>query len=198
MEKHAPQQQSPAQSPSAPQPSKLFAIGDLVIYPLHGKCQITGIESKSISGESIAFYKVEVVRSAFARTTRKEPAIWIPITTAAERGLRPPMTSETLATIWTLLENKEYYFSASEPWNTLHLKLEAAIRNEGAIGLAKAAAYLQALKRRIIVLSPEVAKVSEGTTKLLVREIADLTGESIRVIEERMQKAIRHKQLPDH
>ncbi len=178
--------------------STLFVVGDTVIYPLHGKCQITGIESKTVGGQSIAFYKVEVVRSAFARTTRKEPAIWIPVSTAAERGLRRPMTNEMLATVWSLLENREYFFAGSDSWGVAQPKLEAAIRSEGALGLAKVASYLHALKRRMIVPSTEVAKMSENVEKLLVREISELTGEQVRTIEERMHKAMRHKLLPDH
>jgi hypothetical protein len=50
----------------------------------------------------------------------------------------------------------------------------------------------------MIVPSPEVAKFSESVSRMLVREIGDLSGDSVRIIEERMQKAMRHKQLPDH
>lgn len=199
MDQHAQAQASATSSQiSGSTGSSTFSVGDMVIYPLHGKCQITGVETKSVGGQNIHFYRVEVVRSAFARTNRKEPAIWIPVATATERGLRRPMTTDTHATIWTLLENREYYFAGSETWGAMQPKLEATIRNEGAIGLAKVTAYLHALKRRMIVPSPEVAKMSENVMKQLVREMSELTGEQVRTIEERMQKAMRHKLLPDH
>jgi RNA polymerase-interacting CarD/CdnL/TRCF family regulator len=191
METHAPQTTSSSNTTN-------FSVGETVIYPLHGKCQITGLETKVVGGQSLSFYKVEVVRSAFARTTRKDPAIWIPVNSAVERGLRRPLTPEAVTTIWTMLENREYYFSASDSWAVVQPKLEAAIRNDGAEGLAKVASYLHALKKRLIVPPSEVAKMYETVTKLLTRELSDVTGEQVRSIEERMQKSMRHKNLPDH
>lgn len=175
-----------------------FTVGDTVIYPLHGKCQITGLESKMVSGQSITFYKVEVIRSVFARTSRKDPAIWIPVKSAAERGLRKPLSADNLGKVWAILESREYYFSSSDSWSSLQPKLESTIRHEGAEGLAKVISYLYALKKRLIVPTSEVAKMYETVSKLLSREISDATGEQVRAIEERMQKAMRHKVLPDH
>ncbi len=175
-----------------------FKIGDSVIYGMHGKCSLTGIETRTVSGESIVFYKLEVQKPALSRSTRQEPAIWVPVNAAQDRGLRTPITKDQAEEIFKLMASREYYFNASEAWQTVQPKLESIIRAEGAIGMTKALGYLHVLKRRQIVPTPEVARMSENVNKLLMRELSEATGESIRALEEKASKLMRQKLLADH
>ncbi len=179
-------------------PTSSFQVGDSVIYGMHGKCSLTGIETRTVAGESIRFYKLEVVKPALSRSTRQEPAIWVPVNVARDRGMRAPLAKEQTEEIFKTMASREYYFNASEPWNTVQPKLEAVIRAEGALGMTKALGYLHVLKRRQIVPTPEVARMSENVNKLLMRELSEATGESIRALEEKAAKLMRQKLLADN
>lgn len=175
-----------------------FQPGTPVIYALHGKCQLIGIESREMNGQSIRFYKLEIQKSALSRSTRREPAIWIPVHAAKERGLRAPLSTDQAEAVFKVLSSREYFFETNVPWNTIQPKLEMTIRTEGAIGLAKVASYLFVLKRKQVVPQQEAAKMQETVNKLLLRELSEATGENIRNLEDRIAKSFKQKLLPDH
>src|SRR4051812_5675339 len=69
-----------------------FALGSFVIYSVHGKCQLLAIENRSLGTQCIPFYKLEVKKSNLSRSAKLDPTIWVPVSTAKDRGLRKPMT----------------------------------------------------------------------------------------------------------
>jgi len=196
METHAPTLYS--EEKNAPAMPNDFPSGSTVIYGLQGKCTVKSIENRMIDGKQVSFYKLEVQKSAFCRSTRQEPAIWVPLNQAKENGLRAPIQATETDGIFKILDNREYYFQVNEPWANIQPKLEATIRNEGCAGLAKVASYLYVLKRKQIIPSPAVARMIETVNKLLLRELSDCLGQPIRNLEARMSKSLRHKLLPDN
>src|ERR1700733_8843100 len=87
-----------------------FLPGSTVIYAMHGKCYVLGTETRSMGGESIRFYKLELKKSTLSRSSRLEPAIWVPVATAKDRGLRAPMTKNEAEVAMKILLSREYYF----------------------------------------------------------------------------------------
>jgi RNA polymerase-interacting CarD/CdnL/TRCF family regulator len=174
-----------------------FPAGSPVIYAMHGKCQVLGIENRSLGSEQIRFYKLEVKKSALSRSGKLEPAIWVPVSTARDRGLRAPMSSADAQAALQILTSREYYFKANETWNQVLPKLENCIRTEGGLGLAKVASYLYVLKRKQVVPTPEVSKLQETIHKLLFRELSEALNEPIRNLEEKVVKGFRSKMIPD-
>src|SRR4051794_14582648 len=120
--------------PQESNPSAEFQTGTQVIYALHGRATITSIETKRIADATIPFYKIEIQKSPLSRSTKAEPAIWIPIASAKEKGLRQPMDADTAKQAMTLLTNREYYFSSNENWQVVQPLLETCIRLEGGLG----------------------------------------------------------------
>ncbi len=173
-----------------------FALGVTVIYGVHGKCSITAIENRVISGEAMSFYKLEVQKPPLSRSTRNEPAIWVPVASANAQGLRVPVTAVEVDDILTMLASREYFFPITDNWSVVQPKLETTIRLEGCKGLAKVLSYLFVLKRKQIVPTHEVSRMDELVTKLLLRELSDALGESIRSLEERLNKLLRQKLTP--
>ncbi|MDR3608117.1 MAG: hypothetical protein P4M08_12135 [Oligoflexia bacterium] len=176
----------------------IFQAGTTVIYPMLGKCTVIGCEEKSIGGKTLAFYKLEVQRSSFSRSSRQDPAVWIPVNAAKEQGLRAPLQAENVPEIFAIFASREYFFEIQRPWNQLQPELERTIRLEGAIGLAKVSSYLFVLKKKQIVPSPEVNRFSEAVDRLLYRELSEATGEPIRALEEKTKKLMRPKLTLDH
>jgi RNA polymerase-interacting CarD/CdnL/TRCF family regulator len=172
-------------------------VGTPVIYGLHGKCTVTSIETRALAGETQRFYKLERTKSALSRSTREEPAIWLPVQTAKSRGLRSPMTAEDLAAVQEIFASREYYFSMKDAWNIVQNKIDETIRNEGCIGMAKAMSFLFVFKRRQIVASSEANKLSESIQKVFFREIAEITSETVKQIEDKMNRSMKYKLLAD-
>jgi len=174
-----------------------FLPGTSVIYAMHGKCHVLGVEVRSLGEESILFYKLEIKKSSFSRTHKQETAIWVPVANAKDRGLRTPMTREEAESAMKILLSREYYFKIQESWTVLQHQLETTIRQEGGIGLAKAASFLFVLRKKQIVPSSEVIKLQETVHKLLFREMSDALDIPPRILEEKVQKGFRSKLLPD-
>jgi RNA polymerase-interacting CarD/CdnL/TRCF family regulator len=174
-----------------------FQPGSPVIYAMHGKCAVLGVETRQNAGETVEYYKLEVQKSPLSRSTRQEPAIWVPVSSARERGMRPPMGASDTEAVFKVIQSREYYYPLGDAWSAIQSKLEAAIRTEGATGLAKVLSYLHALKRKQIVASPEVTRMYETVSKLLIRELSEATGDSARNIEDKIAKGMRQKLIPN-
>jgi len=198
METHTSTTTATYSTPASRNETTEFIAGATVIYALHGKCQLVSIETRQIKDQAIRFYKLAVQKSALSRSTRQEPAIWLPVSSACERGLRIPVDKDTSKSVIEALTNREYYFQTNEPWSVIQPKVEASIRNEGAIGLAKAMSYLHVLKKKLVVLPSEIVRFQETVQKLLFRELSEALGEPIRILEERVAKGMRQKLIPDN
>ena len=179
-------------------PNTEFLAGTQVVYGMHGKCQVTEIQSRQVGSEMVRFYKLELLKSVLSRSSRKDPAIWLPIDSAKSRGLRMPMSNGDGLQAMAFLSSREYFFSLQEPWPSVYLKLEHTIRSEGGIGLAKVASYLYVLKRKQLVPSGELLHFQECVNKLLMRELSEALSENSRVLEDRISKLLRQKLLADN
>ena len=192
---------SPSESALNPNPLDTtvqnFGIGTAVIYGLHGRCQITAIETRKVGSETQAFYKVEVQRSTLSRSKKPEPAIWVPVQTAMSRGLRAPMNGQTATEALAILQNREYYFSSQEPWSQVFPKIESMLRLEGGIGLAKVYSYLYVLKNRHLVPPSEIMKHFDATHRQLFKELSEALNETPREIELKIAKGLRSKLAAD-
>jgi RNA polymerase-interacting CarD/CdnL/TRCF family regulator len=100
--------------------------------------------------------------------------------------------------VYAIINSREYYFPLDDAWSASQPKLEATIREEGAVGLAKAISFLHVLKRKQIVVSSEVNRLYETVGKLLLRELSEATGEPARAIEDKIARSLRQKLIPNH
>ena len=179
-------------------PNTEFQPGTQVVYGMHGKCQVIEIQSRLVGAENVRFYKLELSKSVLSRSSRKDPAIWLPIASAKTRGLRVPMShSEGLQAI-SVLNSREYFFSLQDSWTAVYPKLEDVIRSEGGIGLAKVASYLYVLKRKQLVPASDLLHFQESVNKLLMRELSEALEENSRSLEDRISKLLKQKLLADN
>ena len=175
-----------------------FQPGDFVAYGLHGKCTVTAIETRVIGGESIRFYRLEVFKAIPSRPSKREPAIWVPVNSSKECGLRSLMNAADVAATYVIFADRECYFSLNDHWSSVHPKLDASIRTEGCLGLAKVLSYLSTLKRRQVVPTAEVTKLYDQVMRILVRETAEIQAKLPRTIEDEITKLLRNKLLTDN
>jgi RNA polymerase-interacting CarD/CdnL/TRCF family regulator len=175
-----------------------FQPGSPVIYAMHGKCAIISVETRQTGDQNVEYYKLEIQKSPLSRSTRQEPAIWVPVSSARERGLRSPISAQDSDQVFQILNSREYYFSLNESWSAIQPKLETTIRMEGGQGLAKVLSYLHVLKRKQIVASSEVARMYETVSKLLIRELAEANSDTPRNIEDKIARGMRQKLIPNN
>src|SRR5690349_20484976 len=101
-------------TPLNPAP-RTFETGSVVFYGMHGRCQILGVETRTVSGESVPFYKMEVIRNTIAKpVNKKEPAIYLPVSSAQNRGLRTIMTAAEMEAANAIFSSREYYFQLGQ------------------------------------------------------------------------------------
>ena len=174
-----------------------FELGSKVIYSLHGRCSVDGIENKTMGGENIRFYKLQLEKNSLAKTTKKEPSIWLPVATAKGRGLREMLTFEELEKVYEIIDSREYYFDAATPFQKILSTLEKSVNAEGVLGLAKVVSYAYFRRHREVVPTGPIVKYYESVQKQLAREISEITGESITSLEARFEKGMRNKMHPD-
>ena len=177
----------------------MFKIGDEVSYGIHGRCQVMGIETKTISGSPVHFYQIRAVNFSPIpnKNARPSPNILVPVESAAACGLRTPLDREGVATVLRMLEDQEYYFTLQEPWTSKQKRLEEALRKEGATGLAKAVGHLHVLLQQDAAPRPEVSRYFEQVLRLLVREMAEITATPAKEVEHKVRRALKSKSRAD-
>lgn len=175
-----------------------FSPGSMVIYGIHGKCAVLSIEDKTIGGQPMSFYKLEPVKPLLAKSTKKDPAIWVPVDTAAQMGLRAPANSESLEKIYETLASEDAFFDTKAIWSSIQPSLENAIRNEGVIGLAKVVGYLHMRKRKNILLPTEIQRYFDSVLRALVKEIVDITQATAKDTEELIFKNLKQKEVTEN
>lgn len=177
-----------------------FTLGSEVIYGLHGRCSIKSIETKKIGGETLEFYKLELlVKNPIVKTmTKKDTAIWLPVNNAKKKGLRLPIHSqEGVDAAYAILESREYYLPLETNWKDALPQLENMICTEGSEGLAKAISFSYALKESKAVPPSEVTKFYDNAVKQLAREVSEVIDKTVRLVEEEIETHLKHKMKPD-
>ncbi len=178
----------------------MFKIGDEVYYGIHGHCEVTGIETKQVGGEAVAFYAIRAVRTVPVpkSTSRSQAQILVPVTNAQNTGLRPLMTAEQTSQILLMLADQEYYFPLGENWVVKNRHLEDVIRREGATGLAKAVGHLHVLVKQDVAPRGDAVRLYESLLRSLVNEMTLALGKATKDVEITVLRALKHKLHADH
>lgn len=177
----------------------MFKIGDEVTYGIHGRCQIMGIETKTIGGAPVHFYQIRAVSFSPIpnKNARPTPNILVPVDNAEASGLRAPLSDDGAATVFRMLEDQEYYFPIQEQWTSKQKRLEDTLRKEGAIGLAKVVGHLHVVLQQDAAPRSEVNRYFEQALRVLVREIAEASGSTAKEVEAKVRRALKSKNRAD-
>jgi RNA polymerase-interacting CarD/CdnL/TRCF family regulator len=177
-----------------------YKIGDEVSYGLHGKCVITGIETKDLATGPVRFYQIRTIKNPITakNPNRRDPHILIPVETAASTGLRPMMSKQEAESTLKLLAEPDYHFELNQTWVAKQKTLEEAIRKEGSVGLAKVVGHLYVYIKRDAVPSTSVLKFYENIYRIFLKEITEATGTDPKVMESLVNKALRQKLAYDN
>lgn len=178
----------------------MFKIGDEVSYGLHGKCVVTGIETKEIASSSVTFYQIRSIKNPITAKipNKNEPQILVPVDNAASKGLRALMTKGEAENILKFISEPDYHFDLSQTWVSKQKQLEECIRKEGSTGLAKVVGHLFVMTKRDAVPPSEIQKFFQSAFKILNRELADSLDIQTKDMEPLLLKALKTKLSKDH
>lgn len=178
----------------------MYKVGDEVSYGLHGKCVITGIETKTLGANEVSFYQIRVLKNPITAKVpgKHEPSILIPVDTAPAKGLRHLMTKTDAETILKLLSEPDYHFELNGNWLAKQKLLEDVIRKEGAIGLAKVVGHVYVLLKQDAVPPSQVSRFYDNVYRIFLRELADAMDSTPKDIEPIVNRALRNKLSKDN
>ncbi len=76
----------------------MFKTGDPIVHPSRGAGIITALIKRSVGGEVIHYYQIEMLGETALR-------LLLPIEKAVELGIRPAISREQLPQIWEILQS---------------------------------------------------------------------------------------------
>ena len=85
----------------------MYAIGDKIVYPMHGTGYIENIETKEIGGRKADYYAIHIINGHIQLS--------LPVESKAELQLRPITPRDTAARILSDFENQE--IDTNITWN---------------------------------------------------------------------------------
>ncbi len=149
-----------------------FKIGDRAVYPGQGVAEITGIESRIISGTTVVLYMLRVLD-----TDRR---IMIPVSKVKQVGLRKVIDDEQIERVYQVLRAKSKPPS-KQTWNRRYRTYLEKINTGSLHDIAEVMRDLSRLKYSKALSFGERKMLDQART-LLVKEISvarELTEETI-------------------
>ena len=140
----------------------MFKIGDRAVYPGQGVTEITGIESKQISGNTEILYMLKVLN-----TNRK---IMIPVSKVGSVGLRKVIGNSEVEHIYHVLKERAAQ-APNQTWNRRYRGYVEKINNGSIFDVAEVLRDLSLLKYSK-PLSFGERKMLDQARSLLVKELS--------------------------
>ncbi len=140
----------------------MFKIGDRAVYPGQGVAEITGIESKQISGTTVVLYMLRVLD-----TDRK---IMIPVSKVKSVGLRKVVSDDDIERVYDLLRERTKTVDR-QTWNRRYRRYVEKINTGSLYDIAEVMRDLSRLKYTKNLSFGERKMLDQART-LLVKEIS--------------------------
>jgi len=138
----------------------LFAIGDKIVYPMHGAGVIEAIEEKEILGEKRRYY---VLRMPIG-----DMKVMIPVANVSEIGLRPVVDEEGVAKVLDILQEKDTPMSSN--WNKRYRSNLDKIKSGNIYELAEVVRNLSSRDKEK-GLSTGEKKMLDNARQILISEL---------------------------
>ena len=154
-----------------------FKVGDWAVYPAHGVAEVTGIESREVSGNTETFYMLRLLDT--------DRTIMVPLSKVPQVGLRPVVDRKDVPKVFDALRNSSISVSPKQAWNRRYRAYVEKLKNGTIYDIADVMKDLYMLRYEKS-LSYGEKRLLETAKGLFVKEIAVATSQS----EEEVEKAI--------
>lgn len=139
----------------------MYAIGDKIVYPMHGAGIIEKIEEKEILGEIKQYYVLKVPCG--------DMKIMIPVDNSEEIGVRNIISAEEISTVIAVL--KDSTTEMSHNWNRRYRENMEKLKTGSAIQVAEVV--------RNLIRTERTKKLSAGEKKMLASARQILRSEMV-------------------
>ena len=139
-----------------------FRIGDKAVYPAHGVAEVTGIESKEISGTKHTFYILRILDNGMR--------IMVPTKNVAAVGLRAVVNKSEVKEVYDILKSREVSVEG-QTWNRRYREYMEKIKTGSVFEIAEVLRDLSLLKHDKDLSFGE-RKMLDTARSLLVKELA--------------------------
>ncbi len=157
----------------------MLAIGNKVIYPSHGPCLVSSIVNKTVNEQPMSFYQLLVLND-------RRGQLLVPVDKAKLVGLRPLVKMPEIAALLDQLKRPSTASTDRKQRVRDNLKL---LLSGSAFDLAEIVESLTELIETKPLSFGERGTL-ERAKRLLVCEIAEVTGESKQEVEEQVDRAL--------
>ncbi len=139
-----------------------FRVGDKAVYPSHGVAEVTGIESREISGAKQTFYILRILENGMR--------VMVPTTNATAVGLRAIVKKNRVKEVYTILKSREISVEG-QTWNRRYREYMEKIKTGSVFEVAEVLRDLSLLKHDKDLSFGE-RRMLDTARALLVRELA--------------------------
>ena len=155
-----------------------FAVGDLAVYPAHGVAKVEAIESRELGGHQSTFYVLRVLDNNMR--------VMVPVTKAAQVGLRTLVGDEEIAAVYEILRTRELAVDRTT-WNRRQREYTEKIRTGSIFEVAEVMRDL-CLLRTGKDLSFGERKMLDTAKGLLLKELSVARDIDPQVIEDEFEE----------
>ncbi len=162
-----------------------FDVGSTAVYPAHGVADVVGVETKSVGGQDLHFYRLQVRGSGLT--------ISVPINKASENGMRPLVGPDEIDQVFELLRDRDVPMDR-QTWNRRQRVFMEKIRT-GSLHEVAAVYRDLSLLRSEKTLSHGEREMLRTARNLLVGELAVARGSSESEVAEELDSMFKNQEL---
>ena len=164
-----------------------FKVGQKVVYPNHGIGTIEQIEQKQIGAVALPFYTL--------RLAATNSLVLVPVSNAAEVGLRRPISTSECDTLFTALSGD--FVTPANDWKDRFKDFSDRMRTGDIFEVAGVLKHLHYLSQ-IKPLSFREQRMLERSRYLVVSELAAVCRQPECRIEPRVDQALEQARTQHH
>ena len=157
----------------------MFKVGEKIVYPMHGAGVIEKIEEKEILGERREYFIIKMPIG--------DMKVMVPVTNVEEVGVREIISEEEVAEVMEVLEGHKT--KMPQNWNRRYRANMERIKTGDILEIASVVRNLTLLDNEK-TLSTGERKMLSNARQMLLSELVLVTGETMEVIEEKLNLAI--------
>jgi len=156
----------------------ILSVGKKVVYPSQGPCRIDRIVKKEINGKAVMLYQLALLDDSGSE-------LFIPVDKPS-MGIRMLLHKSEVPKILACLKKQA---ASADSWKQRAIDNSKLLASGSAFDLAEIVGSLTDLKRRKGLSAAEI-RTLEKAWRLLVCEIAEVTGQTRTITEEQLEKAL--------
>ncbi len=157
----------------------MFAIGDRVVYPMHGAGIIESIEEKEVLGETRAYYILHIPYGNMQ--------VMVPVGHADQAGIRPIVSEKEVEQVYGLL--REGSSEMDDNWNRRFRENMDKLKSGDITQVAQVVRNLMRVDR-VKKLSTGEKKMLTNARQILISEIVLVQGISEEEAEAILEEAV--------